>query len=116
MANRKIAFISRLKAGAEQQLIQDVKTAFPSEALHDIDGLENITICQGNGMFVAFIEYDGDFEKIYSEYISNPAVQAFHSKLAQCLTDIPKSNKPAELPIVGDVLYWDGKKVQEAAG
>jgi hypothetical protein len=116
MANRKIAYISRLKEGAEQQLIQDVKTSFPSEALNAIDGLENVTICQGNGMFAAFIEYDGDFEKIYAQYISNPSVRAFHAKLSQYLTDLPVSDKPAELPIVGDVLYWDGKKVQEAAG
>ena len=116
MATRKVIFTSRLKDGAEQQLIHELKTIFPSDALRSIDGLEEITICQGNGMFAAIIEYDGDFEKIFASYISNPSVQGFHAKLAQYLKDIPKSNKPAELPLVGDVMVWNGKKVQEAVG
>jgi hypothetical protein len=116
MAIRKVIFTSRLKDGAEQQLLHDLKSIFPSEALRNIDGLEEITICQGQGMFAAVVEYDGDFEKIYSSYISNPSVQAFHAKIAQYLKDVPTSSKPADLPLVGDVMIWDGKKVHEAAG
>jgi hypothetical protein len=116
MAKRRVIFTSRLKRDVEPQLIQDLKTGFPSEALRSIDGLEEITICQGHGMFAAIVEYEGDFEKIFSEYISNSAVQAFHAKMAAYLEDLPRSNKPAELPLLGDVLYWDGRKVQEAVG
>lgn len=116
MANRRIIFTSKLKEGAEQQLLHDLKTIFPGDALRSIDGIEGITVCQGNGMFAAIVEYDGDFEKIYADYISDPAVQSFHAKVAAYLQDIPRSNKPAELPLLGDVFYWDGKKVQEAVG
>ena len=116
MATRKVIFTSRLKDGAEQQLLQNLKTIFPSEALRAIDGLEEVTICQGNGMFSAIVEYDGDFEKIYASYISNPSVQAFHARMAQYLKDVPTSSKPADLPLLGDVLVWDGKKVKEAVG
>ena len=116
MATRKVIFTSRLKDGAEQQLLQNLKTIFPSEALRAIDGLEEVTICQGNGMFSAIVEYDGDFEKIYASYISNPSVQAFHARMAQYLKDAPTSSKPADLPLLGDVLVWDGKKVKEAVG
>jgi hypothetical protein len=116
MANRKVIFTSRLKEGAEQQLVHDLKSIFPSEALRGIDGLEEITVCQGNGMFAAIFEYDGDFEKIFANYISNPSVIAFHAKMARYLEDVPTSARPADLPLVGDVMIWDGKKVQEAAG
>jgi hypothetical protein len=116
MANRKVIFTSKLRAGAEQQLMHDLKAMFPSEALRGIEGLEEITICQGNGMFAAIIEYDGDFEKIFASYISNPSVQAFHAKLAPYLIDVPTSTRPADLPLVGDVMRWDGKKFHEAVG
>ncbi len=117
MAKRRVVFISRLKEeGIEPQLIEELKNSFPSEALRSIDGLEEITICQGHGMFTAIVEYEGDFEKIYAEYISNALIQAFHAKLAAYLKDIPKSSKPADLPLLGDVLYWDGRKVKEAVG
>lgn len=116
MANRKVIFTSRLKDGAEQQLMHELKTIFPSEALRGIDGLEEVTICQGNGMFAAIVEYDGDFEKIFASYVSNPFVQAFHAKMARYLIDVPTSTRPADLPLLGDVMIWDGKKVQEAAG
>jgi hypothetical protein len=117
MANRRVVFISRLKdEGIEARLIEDLKSSFPAEALRSIDGLEEITICQGHGMFTAIVEYEGDFEKIYADYISNASVRAFHAKLAAYLKDIPMSNKPADLPLLGDVLYWDGKKVKEAVG
>ena len=116
MATRKIIFTSRFKEGVEQQLLDELKSSFPSDALRGIDGLEEVTVCQGNGIFAAVIEYDGDFEKIFSDYISHPAVQAFHSKLAPFLKDVPRSFKPADLPIAGDVLIWDGKRVMEAVG
>src|SRR4051812_17319903 len=110
MAKRRVVFTSRLKeAGVEPQLIEDLKNSFPGEALRSIEGMEEIIICQGHGMFAAIIEYEGDFEKIYSEYISNASVQAFHAKLAAYLEDIPTSGKPADLPLLGDVLYWDGR-------
>lgn len=104
MAIRKVIFTSRLKDGAEQELAHHLKTIFPSEALRGIDGLEEITICQGHGMFAAVVEYDGDFEKIFASYISNPAVQAFHAKIARYLVDVPTSPWPADLPLLGDVL------------
>lgn len=116
MATRTIIYFSRLKEGVEDALIKELKTVFPSDALRGIDGLEKVTICQGHGMFSAVVEYDGDFEQIYQNYISNPSVQAFHSRLADYLQDVPTSAKPADLPIVGDVLYWEGKKVREAVG
>ena len=116
MATRKIIFTSRFKEGVEQQLLDELKSSFPSDALRGIDGLEGVTVCQGNGIFAAVIEYDGDFEKIFSDYISHPAVQAFHAKLAGFLIDVPRSIKPADLPIAGDVLIWDGKRVMEAVG
>ena len=116
MAIRKVIFTSRLKDGAEQQLVHDLKTIFPSEALRNIDGLEEVTICQGQGMFAAIFEYDGDFEEIFASYVSNPSVRAFHAKMAQYLEYVPTSTRPADLPLLGDVMIWDGKKVHEAAG
>ena len=116
MANRKVIFISKLKEGTESRLIDELKSIFPSDAIGGIDGIEEVTICQGNGMFAAVIEYDGDFEKIFSSYIANPTVRAFHGKLAPYLEDVPRATVPADLPLLGDVLYWDGRKVQEAVG
>ena len=116
MATRRIIFTSRLKEGAEQRLLHDLKTIFPSDALNSIDGIEEITICQGSGMFAAVVKYDGDFEKIFADYISNNAIKAFHAKMAAYLEEVPKSNKPSDLPLIGDVFYWDGRKVQEAVG
>jgi hypothetical protein len=116
MATRTIIYFSRLKEGVENELIQELKTIFPAEALREIEGLEKVTICQGHGTFTAVVQYDGDFEKIYYSYISNPSVQAFHSRMANYLQDIPTSTNPADLPLVGDVLYWEGAKVREAVG
>lgn len=116
MSTRTIIFFSRLKEGVEDALIRELKTIFPTDALREIEGLEKVTICQGHGTFAAEVQYDGDFEKIYYSYIANPAVQAFHSQMANYLQDIPTSTKPADLPLVGDVLYWEGAKVREAAG
>jgi hypothetical protein len=116
MANRRVVFISRLRDNAEQELLEELKRHFPSDAMAGIGGIEDVTICQGNGLFAAIIEYNGDFEEIYSKYLANPAVRAFHTKLAAYLKDVPTTDKPAELPLVGDVLYWDGRKVKEAVG
>lgn len=116
MATRKVVFTSRIQEGTEQHLLQELKTIFPSQALRGIEGLEEVTICQGNGSFMAIVEYDGDFEKIYASYISDPSIQAFHAKVAKYLIDVPTSTRPADLPLTGDVLVWDGKKVHEAAG
>ncbi|HXG91381.1 MAG TPA: hypothetical protein VNN73_03310 [Blastocatellia bacterium] len=116
MANRKVVFVSKLKDGVENRVIDELKSSFPSDAIAKIDGIEEITICQGSGMFAAIVEYDGDFEKIFASYIASPAVQSFHAKIAAFLEDAPKTTLPAELPLAGDVLYWDGKKVQEAVG
>lgn len=116
MAKRTIIFWNRLKDGAEQQVTENLKNIFPNEALRQIDGIEKVTICQGNGIFSAVVEYDGDFEQIFASYISNPAVQAFHSQMANYLENPPSVTRPADLPIMGDVLYWDGTKVREAVG
>ena len=53
MAIRKVIFISRLKAGSEQQLMHDLPSEFPQHALSQIDGIKQVTICQGNGLFAA---------------------------------------------------------------
>jgi hypothetical protein len=116
MAKRKVVFITELKEGVEAQLLHDLKNSFPSEALRQIDGIEEVTICQGSGKFAAIVEYDGDFETIYSNYLSNPAIRAFHAKLAPFLKHGQTSTAPADLPLVGDVLVWDGGKVMEAIG
>jgi hypothetical protein len=116
MAIRKIVFVSRLREGAEQELLSELKASFPSDALGGIAGLEEVTICQGNGLFAAVIEYDGDFEKIFASYVANPSIQAFHSKVAEFLENVPRATVPSELPLAGDVLYWDGRKVREAVG
>ena len=116
MANRKVVFISRIKEGVESQLIDELKNSFPSDAIGGIDGIEEVTICQGNGTFAAVIEYDGDFEKIFSNYIADPTIQAFNTRLAAYLENVPTATRPADLPLLGDVLYWDGRKVREAVG
>ena len=116
MAKRKVVFITELKEGVEAQLLHELKNSFPSEALRQIDGIEEVTICQGSGKFAAIVEYDGDFEMIYASYVSNPAIRAFHAKLAPFLKQTPTSIAPADLPLVGDVLVWDGGKVMEAVG
>jgi hypothetical protein len=116
MAKRKVVFVTELKEGVEVQLLDELKHSFPSEALAQIDGIEEITICQGSGKFAAIVEYDGEFGPIYSDYLSNPAVRAFHAKLAPFLKQVPTSTHPADLPLVGAVLVWDGSKVMEAVG
>src|ERR1043165_1757214 len=113
MAKRKVVFITELKEGVETQLLHELKNSFPSEALRQIGGIEEVTICQGSGKFAAIIEYDGDFEPIYSNYLSNPAIRAFHAKLAPFLKQGQTSTAPADLPLVGGVLVWNGGKVME---
>jgi hypothetical protein len=116
MAKRKVIFITELKEGVEVQLLDELKNSFPSEGFAQIDGIEEVTICQGSGKFAAIVEYDGDFGTIYSNYLSNPAVRAFHARLAPFLKDVPTSTHPADLPLVGAVLVWDGSKVMEPVG
>lgn len=116
MANRKVIFITELKEGIEAQLLEEMKRSFPSDALARIDGIKEVTICQGHHMFAAVFEYDGEFGEIFSNYVSNPAVRAFHARIAPFLRQSPTANVPADLPLVGDVLVWDGSKVMEAVG
>jgi hypothetical protein len=116
MATRKVIFITELKEGVETQLLNELKNSFPSEVLAQIDGIKEVTICQGSGKFAAIVAYDGEFGTIYSNYLSNPAVRAFHAKLAPFLKQVPTSTHPADLPMVGDVLVWDGGKIMEATG
>src|SRR5205085_11100976 len=114
MAKRRVIFISRLKPGSEQQLTHDLPAEFPSQALAKIDGIKEVTICQGSGMFAAIIEYEGEFGQIYEQYLTSPQVQAFHHKLARHLEEPPRSSEPSELPLVGDVFYWDGGSLNRA--
>ncbi|MFL6216853.1 MAG: hypothetical protein ACJ74J_23425 [Blastocatellia bacterium] len=116
MANRKVIFITELKEGLEAQLLEEMKNSFPSDALARIDGIKEVTICQGHNMFAAVFEYDGEFGDIFSNYVANPAVRAFHARIAPFLKQAPTANVPADLPLVGDVLVWDGGKVMEAVG
>jgi hypothetical protein len=116
MANRKVIFITELKEGIEAQLLEEMKKSFPSDALARIDGVKAVIICQGHHMFAAVFEYDGEFGEIFSTYVANPAVRAFHARIAPFLKQAPASTAPADLPLVGDVLVWDGGKVMEAVG
>ena len=116
MANRRVIFISRLKPGSEQQLTHDLPVEFPAQALAQIAGIKEVTICQGNGMFAAIVEYDGEFGQIFNEYLAAPPIQAFHYKIAKFFEEPPRSTEPAELPLVGDVFYWDGKGLHRAEG
>ena len=116
MAHRRVIFISRLKPGSEQQLTHDLPVEFPAQALERIAGIKEVTICQGNGMFAAIIEYEGDFGQIYNQYLAATPIQAFHYKIAKFFESPPQSAEPAELPLVGDVFYWDGKDFHRAEG
>ena len=116
MANRKVIFITELKEGVEAKLLEEMKNSFPSDALAGIDGIKEVTVCQGHNMFAAVFEYDGEFGEIFSRYVRNPAVRAFHARIAPFLKEAPQATAPADLPLVGDVLVWDGGKVMEAVG
>jgi hypothetical protein len=116
MATRKVVLVLRLKPGAEQQLMHDLPIEFPAEALSKIDGIKEITICSGNELFVAIVEYKGDFEKIYRQIIESPSVRSFQFKIAHLLLDPPHSTQPSELPLAGEVFNWNGKEFRAAAG
>jgi hypothetical protein len=111
MATRKVVFISRLKPGSEQQLTHDLPIEFPAQALSRIEGIKNVTICQGSGMFAAIVEYEGDFEEIFQSYISSPSIQAFQFKIEKFFEDPPRSRRPADLPLAGDIFYWEGEQL-----
>lgn len=108
MATRKIIFVSRLKPGGEQSLMHDLPVEFPARGLSQIDGIKHVTICQGRGMFAAIVEYEGDFHKIYEQYLASPSIQAFHFKIEKYFEEPPESDEPASLPLAGEVFYWDG--------
>ena len=116
MANRRVIFIARLKPGSEQQLTHDLPIEFPAQTLQKINGIKEVTICQGNGMFAAIVEYEGEFGQVYEQYLASPAVQAFHYKVAKFFESPPLATNPADLPLVGDVFYWDGRDFHRAAG
>lgn len=116
MAIRTVVFISQLRPGGEQQLTHDLPIEFPSQALSKIEAIKKVTICQGNGLFAAIVNYEGDFEKVFDEYISSSSIQAFHFKIRSVFEDPPRSADPADLSLAGDVFVWDGKKFKAAAG
>ncbi len=116
MANRTIVFLSRIKPGQEQQLAHDLPIEFPAQALSKIEAIKRITICQGNGQFAAVVEYDGDFEKIFKEYVSSPSVQSFHFKIQRFLEAPPISASTSKLNLAGDVFVWDGQQFNTATG
>jgi len=116
MATRTVVFFSKLKSGSELQLAHELPIEFPAQALSKIEGIKRVTICQGNGMFAAVVEYEGDFEKIFREYISSPSIQSFHYKIEKSFKHPPRSIEPADLPLAGDVFVWDGQKFQTTAG
>jgi len=116
MATRTVVLVLKLKPGAEQQLMHDLPVEFPAEALSRIEGIKDVKICNGNGLFVAIIEYKGDFEKICRSVIASPSVRAFRYKLAHSFQDLPSSENLADLPVAGDVFRWNGKELRAAAG
>lgn len=116
MAIRTVVFWSRLKPGGEQRLTHDLPIEFPSQALSKIDAIKKVTICQGNGLFAAVVDYEGDFEKVFDEYISSSSIQAFHYKIRSLFEDPPRSAVPSELSLAGDVFVWDGERFKAAAG
>ena len=116
MANRTIIFSSRIKQGSQQQLTHDLPIEFPAQALSNITEIKRVSICQGNGQFIAVVEYEGDFEKVFKEYISSPSVQSFHFKIQKFLEDPPISADPSKLNLAGDVFVWDGQQFNTATG
>ena len=116
MAIRTVVFLSHVKPGGEQQLTHDLPIEFPSQALSKIETIKRVTICQGSGLFAAVVEYEGDFEKVFSDYISSPSIQSFHFKIQRLFEDPPRSADPSKLPLAGDVFVWDGKHFQAAVG
>jgi len=70
----------------------------------------------GNGQFAAVVEYDGDFEKIFKDYVSSPSVQSFHFKIQKFLEAPPISASASKLNLSGDVFVWDGQQFDTATG
>src|SRR3989442_12266749 len=97
MATRTVVFISRLKSGSEQEIANDLPKDFPSEALSEIGGIKRVKICQGSGLFASIGENEGDFEKIFQDYISSPSIQAFHSKIGRFFESPPQPVHPADV-------------------
>jgi hypothetical protein len=109
MATRKIVLAARLKPGSEQQMARELPLTFPSQALSGLKGIKSVSICQGNQMFAAIVEYEGDFEELFQAYITSPSVRAFHSKVEKLFETPPRSHLPSDLPLAGEVFRWDGK-------
>ena len=116
MAIRTVVFLSQLKPGGEQRLTHDLPIEFPSQALSKIEAIKRVTICHGSGLFAAVVEYEGDFEKVFADYISSSSIQAFHHKIHSLFEEPPQSADPSKLPLVGDVFVWDGKQFKTAVG
>lgn len=116
MAIRTVVFFSKLKPGSELQLTHDLPFEFPSQALSKIEAIKRVSICQGSGFLAAVVDYEGDFEKVFSEYLSSSSVQSFHFKIESLLKKPPRSAELSKLPIAGDVFVWDGKQFKAAAG
>ena len=116
MATRKVIFIARLKPGSELQLTHDLPVTFPGQALSEIKEIKQVTVCQGSGLFAAIVEYEGDFEKLFDQYLTSAPIQAFHFKMEKFFEDPPRSADPANLMLVGDVFYWEGGCLYVAAG
>jgi len=116
MATRTVVLALHVKSGLELQLTHDLPIEFPAEALSRIKGIKRVTLCNGKGLFTAVVEYKGDFERIYREYISSPAIQAFHYKVEKFFQDPPHSIQVSALPLAGDTLFWDGEKVKVPIG
>ncbi|HXU09743.1 MAG TPA: hypothetical protein VN743_12175 [Blastocatellia bacterium] len=116
MAIRTIIFSSRIKQGSQQQLTHDLPIEFPAAALSAITEIKRVSICQGNGQFMAVVEYEGDFEKVFKQYLSSPSVQSFHFKIQRFFEDPPQSADPSNLNLAGDVFVWDGQQFNTATG
>jgi hypothetical protein len=116
MSVRKVVFVSRLRTGAEEQLTHDLPIEFPAHALSQIDELKGVTICQGSGLFVAIIEYEGDFEKLLHSYFSSASIHSFHFKIEKFFASPPGTTDPASLPLAGDVFQWDGERLRQTTG
>jgi hypothetical protein len=117
MAIRTVVFLSKFETGSELQLTHDLPFEFPSQALSKIEAIKRVSICQGSGFFAAVVDYEGDFEKVFSEYLSSSSVQSFHFKIESLLREAAQGQQSFQkLAIAGDVFVWDGKQLKAAAG
>jgi hypothetical protein len=114
MSTRTVVLVCNVKPGAEQHLTHDLPIEFPAQTLSKIKGIKSVTLCQGNHMLVAIVQYEGDFQQTFEEYISSPSIQAFHFKIEKFLDDPPRSQLPRDLPLAGDVFHWDGRSFNRA--